>query len=79
MSDEIADLIRLWNRLLPNVPLPSVVQFELWRSMHSPNTLRAAIIETSKKSLRLERDMDLDFAVRFTSKVANTRQREAAL
>ena len=75
MSAELINLIRLWRRLLPGVPIPCAAQWELWATMFSTATLRTAIIETSKKCLRLGREMDQDFAVRFASKVANTRSR----
>jgi hypothetical protein len=63
-------LIELWQRLMDgNTPLES--QFLFWLSIHTPEVLREAIIRTATKNAKMDGKMDLNYRLRFCSRVAN--------
>jgi len=64
------ELIELWKKLLGDAP--SEEQFDFWARLHTPEVVRQAILKTMGKNLSLGKKMDLDYKVRFTSKVALT-------
>lgn len=67
------ELETLWAQVLP-VPAPPQQQFQLWLRLHSPRIVRAALLETSKKTLTAPGDWDQNRAIRFASAVMNSRE-----
>lgn len=65
------DLKDLWARTLGELPAPE--QFELWLSLHTPETVRVGIQKTAMKNLQLDRTMTLDRKIRFASKCMLTK------
>jgi hypothetical protein len=61
------ELKDLWTRTLGELPAPE--QFELWLSLHTPETVRVGIQKTAMKNLQLNRTMTLDRKIRYASKV----------
>lgn|GEM_PF-5639981 len=66
---EVEQLRRLWLHVL-GVDAPSPQQFAYWTRYHSPEVVRQAIEKTSGRALR-GRPMDLDFKVRYVSRICN--------
>jgi hypothetical protein len=73
--EEQAALKQLWASLLANC-VPEEKQFLVWLSLHNFDRMVSAIQRTAAKSLKLGGAMDTDHAVRFCSKVANTKKSE---
>jgi hypothetical protein len=65
------ELKELWTRTLGELPAPK--QFELWLSLHTPETVRVGIQKTAMKNLQLNRTMTTDRKIRFASKVMQNR------
>jgi hypothetical protein len=74
-EQEISALTKLWQSLLPECP--SAYQFRVWLRLHTFETVIYGIRETDRKYHGVG-SMDLDFMVRFASKVMNCRKREIA-
>jgi len=66
---ETNELRTLWDRLLGN--LPDLVQFEVWRLVHSFEVVQHGIIKTAEKNMALHRQMDADHRLRYCSSVMN--------
>jgi hypothetical protein len=64
------DIIALWKKLLGDAP--SEEQFDFWERLHTPEVVQQAILKTMGKNLALGKKMDLDYKVRFASKVMLT-------
>lgn len=60
----------LWKELMTG-SAPSESQFRIWLSIHAPDVLREAIIRTATKNAKMDGKMDLNYRVRFCSRVAN--------
>jgi hypothetical protein len=64
------ELIELWKRLLGDPPADE--QFDFWVALHTTEVVRQAILKTAGKNLALGKTMDLDYKIRFASKVMLT-------
>jgi hypothetical protein len=73
--EECAALKELWLSLMPEF-CPDEKQFAVWLSLHQLERVVYSAKRTASKFARLNGAMTLEHAVRFCSKVANTRKTE---
>ena len=66
---EVERLRRLWLHVL-GVDAPSPQQFAYWVKYHKPEVVAAAIEKTGFRALH-GRPMDLDFKIRYVSRICN--------
>ena len=72
--EECAALKELWLSLMPDL-CPDERQFFLWLGLHNFERMVHSVNRTASKHAKLH-GMTLEHAVRFCSKVANTRKTE---
>jgi uncharacterized membrane-anchored protein len=61
------ELIALWTKMLGTPP--SDEQFVLWTALHTEEVVRLAILKTAAKNLSLGKTMNLNYKIRFASKI----------
>jgi hypothetical protein len=66
----IPELKDLYSRLLGAPPTDD--QFELWCTLHTPETVKHGIVKTSQKNLSTGRLMTTEHKLRFASAVMNS-------
>lgn len=71
--EEVNALCNFWYSLLPEFS-PGAQQMRIWLDLHSFDRIVHAIEKTAAKNGKLNGAMTLEHAVRFCSKVANTRK-----
>lgn len=73
IKDFVADrqqLTELWAGSITPY-MPSEAQWNVWLSLHSPETMLKAVLKTVKKWSKLNGNMSEDYLVRYTSSLAN--------
>jgi hypothetical protein len=77
---DIESLLKLWVSGMPTIPPPPVSQFELWFQIHSGDfgTLAYGLQECLRLYNQRRGVMDLDHAVRHSSRVMNCYSRDRA-
>lgn len=70
------ELRALWQRMIGTPP--DDIQWELWATAHSPETIKYGILATVRKNLSLGKQMTEDHRVRFASKVMLEKDRRDA-
>jgi len=73
--EECAAVKELWLSLMPDL-WPDDRQFLLWLGLHPFDRVVYSVRRTASKHAKLNGTMTLEHAVRFCSKVANTRKTE---
>jgi hypothetical protein len=74
-NSEATVLKTLWQSLIDGF-CPSHQQFLVWLQLHSFTRMTFAINKAGRKYLRLQGQMDEDFLLRYTSKIANALKTE---
>lgn len=62
------ELKALWNKLMGALQ-PVDAQFEVWLELYGPEVVRLGIVRTAAKNLTLAQGMDLDYRLRYASRV----------
>jgi hypothetical protein len=73
IQDFVADrqrLTELWAGSITSY-MPSEAQWNIWLSLHSPETMLKAVLKTIKRWTKLDGAMNADYLVRYTSSLAN--------
>jgi len=71
--EEVTALCRYWHSLIPDYS-PGAHQMNTWLDLHDFDRMVLAIKKTGTKYVKMDREMTLDHAVRFCSRVANDRK-----
>lgn len=74
-QEHVKEAMELWKSLLGDAPCPEELQFRVWLSVHPAARLTYSIAETATKYLRMKKQMNLEYLVRFCSAVANSERR----
>jgi hypothetical protein len=68
--EEVTALCKFWHSLIPDFS-PGSHQMGVWLDLHDFDRMVLAIKKTGAKFTKMDREMSLDHAVRFCSRVAN--------
>jgi hypothetical protein len=71
--EEVTALCRYWHSLIPDFS-PGAHQMGVWLDLHDFDRVVFAVKRTGLKFRKLDREMTLDHAVRFCSRVANDKK-----
>jgi hypothetical protein len=71
--EEVMALCKFWHSLIPDFS-PGAHQMSVWLDLHDFDRMVFAIKKTGAKFTKMDREMSLDHAVRFCSRVANERK-----
>jgi hypothetical protein len=74
--EEVTALCRYWHSMIPDFS-PSAHQMGVWLDLHDFNRMVFAVKRTGLKFRKMDREMSLDHAVRFCSRVANDKKTAA--
>jgi hypothetical protein len=69
-QEEVLSLCKFWHSLFPEFS-PGASQMRVWLDLHDFDRVVNAIKRTAAKNAKLNGVMDLEYATRFCSKVAN--------
>lgn len=69
-QEEVMSLCKFWHSLFPQFS-PGASQMRVWLDLHDFDRVVHAIKKTAAKNAKLGGAMDLDYATKFCSKVAN--------